>query len=337
MAEQKLKPGLGHVRSGTRKPAAVRTPRLGFSGRGVQEDALFEESLIDEEADLLDFSDDEDDEHVELAPIGAAGGRILPIWLCAGDAILWCNPRFGFHIQFRERLRRLLETTIGPEGLQSLGKTFETADTEERLSLLFGFFREVWLREMFGVEEPDEDVSSDKKPPASNASLDKSSSGKTNLQSKLYSLNSVGMLLEKGDTVPLSIFFARQGEKTKSIPRRLERYWVCHIFRERGLDANFKWKDVKEWLPSEYERFIAGVRSLLTRIFPGIAETKLPGVNLETLQRKKLTVFKEYLEEMEADEKERGFPRVLEGRRERRKEGCGGGSEGADKKPRIMG
>ena len=287
----------------TQKLDNTRIREVRMTGKGVQEDILSPEFEIDEAADLIDCTDEEDDEYFESAPLGASDGKIRPVWMCAGGVIIWCNPRFGFHVQFREKFRRVLEAFIGPYGLRSLGKPFESADVDDTLPLLFGFFREVWLRSLFAGKESGEDdsdytVDSNDEPPVESTEDDKGDSRDINLYSKMNALNNVGMLLPGGETVPLSIFWARPGERTESVPRRLEQRWIRYVFRERRLDETFKWKDVKEWLPSEYRRFVKDLRSLLERNLPGVPHEKLPAdITLETLQRKKLSVFKQYLKE----------------------------------------
>lgn len=308
-------------------PKGKRTRRM--SGSGFQEEEHLEDVSLDEGVDSVDPTDDEDDEFFERSPLGSADGRARPIWLCAGDTLLWCNPRFGHHLRFRETLRRLLETFLGNDGLRSMGKPFDSPDIEERLFLLLGFFREVWLRNLFKNEESDgkslsdeyappeeedsgeESLSDEETPPEDEeydgeARPEKTRNKSVSLQSRLRSLNSVGMRLPGGEVLPLSLFLAGKGERTESVPRRLERRWIRDVFRERGLDAGFKWKDVKEWLPSEYEHFVESLRSLLQRSFPGIEKEKLPGnVSIGTLQKKKLKVFRGYLlKEMGTDEDE---------------------------------
>lgn len=291
-------------------PKGKRTRRM--SGVGVQEEEMLDEVPLDEGVDIVDSTDEEDDEFFEPSSLGSADGRARPIWLFAGDALLWCNPRFGYHLRFRESLRRLLEAFLGNDGLRSMGKPFDSPDIEERLFLLLGFFREVWLRNLFKNEESGEESLSDEETLPEDEEYDgegrpeKVRNKGVSLQSRLRSLNSVGMRLPGGETLPLSLFLAGKGERTESVPRRLEQRWIRDVFRERGLDAGFKWTDVKEWLPSEYERFVERLRSLLQRSFPGTEEEKLPGnVSIGTLQKKKLKVFRGYLlKEMEADEED---------------------------------
>jgi hypothetical protein len=248
---------------------------------GFQEEEGFVDTpeVEELEADFEDFTDDEDDEYrggdVEQGIEAAGFGRARPVWVYAGGEFIWCNPRFGFNISFREGLRQLLGDSL--RELRSLGRPFDTPSP----FFLFGFFREEWVARGLGLRGG-EDEEEGRRP--------------VSLVTRLSRLRRVGAVIPGKGVFPLSVFQAGKGQGTGSIPPSIEGPWVRRVFSERGLGPGFTWRDAREWLPGEYERFTGNFRAVLTRLLPGIEERSLPVFLKEsTLQRKKLSVFRGYL------------------------------------------
>jgi len=266
--------------------SAKRRKKLVFLGAGFQEEETFPEieEIREDEADYEDFTDEEDDDFRESRPLGVGTGDVRPLWMYAGGKILWCNPKFGFHLRFREGFRQMIESFLGE--FVSLGGQFVRPSP----FFLFGFFREEWIRCWFMHSGDEKDEVSD--------AVEGKGQKKKGFTSRLRQFGKVGIVIPGTGLFPLSIFLAGKGQGTNSIPESVERPWVRHAFSARGLGPEFTWKDTANWLPSEYREFILSFNSLLERLLPGIEERFLPVVPADsTLQRKKLRVFKKYLSE----------------------------------------
>ena len=280
----------GTLQKQTRDRLDKQTRRFHFSRGGFQEEEgiLEIDEINEEEADFEDFSDCEDDEYTDHAPqpLGIGGGIIRPLWVYAGGSFLWCNPKFGFHLRFREGVRKMAESFLS--GFSSLGTPFQNPSP----FFLFGFFREEWIRYWFmlsrSVEE--EDLGDG----------ERKGRGKKSFASRLRHFGKIGVIVPGTGLLPLSVFLAGKGQGTNSLPESIERPWIRYTFSEKGIGAKFKWKDVSEWLPEEYGKFIHSFNSLLVELLPGISGASLPVVpEASTLQRKKLTVFRKYLSEVD--------------------------------------
>lgn len=239
---------------------------------------------LDESVQFEDFTEEEDNEYSETQPLGITEGKIRPVWIYIDGRILWCNRQFGFHIRFCEGYRWMIESFLREINL--LGGPFRNPSP----SLLFGFFPAAWIRAwpMISEDEDDEEESGDLQ----------ASAGKNSLSTKLKNLNTVGIILPGFGLFPLSVFWAGPGKKTISLPKTLERIWVRDAFAKRGLDTSFTWKDVKDWLPGECERFADSVQDLLQKLLPRLNDKDLPKApDQSTLQKKKLKLFRKYLSE----------------------------------------
>lgn len=266
--------------------SAKRRKKLGFSGTGFQEEEAFPqiEEIREDETDYEDFTDDEDDDFRESRPLGVGSGTIRPLWMYAGGRILWCNPKFGFHLRFREGLRHMVESFLGE--FVFLGGPFVRPSP----FFLFGLFREEWIRYWFMLSGGEKDEESD--------AVEGKGQKKKGITSRLRQFGKVGIVIPGTGLFPLSVFLAGKGQGTNSIPESVERAWIRHAFSARGLGPEFTWKDASDWLPGEYRNFILSFNSVLGRLLPGMEKGYFPVVPADsTLQRKKLRVFKKYLSE----------------------------------------
>lgn len=282
------KPGKAHVQKQVQ--SGKRTRRIHFSRGGFQEEegVLEIEEIPEEEADYEDFSDYEDDEYIEHEPhpLGIGRGSIRPLWVYAGGSFLWCNPKFGFHLRFREGFRKMAESFLS--GFSSLGAPFQSPSP----FFLFGFFREEWIRCWFMFSRSAEEEE--------RADRERKRQGGEKFASRLRHFGKIGVIVPGRGLFPLSVFLAGKGQGTNSLPESIERPWIRYVFSERGLGLTFKWKDVSDWLPAEYGKFIHSFNYLLGELLPGIGGTSLPVIPEDsTLQRKKLTVFRKYLSEVD--------------------------------------
>lgn len=260
-----------------------RKQKPGFSKRGYQEEDFFwgREEKKETDPDYEDSSDEEDNEYAEPIPLGAAKEFVQPLWVYAGGRFLWCNPKFNFHIRFREDFRQMTETFLWK--LPSLGGPFSPPSP----FFLFGFFRQEWIMCWLKLSE---------KGVLKEGSEDEVGRKKTGISSWLRSLSNVGFIIPGVGLFPLSVFLAGKGQGMNSLPVSVEGPWIRHAFSARGLGAEFKWKNVSHWLPSQYGEFVEAFNSLLKELVPEIRN--LPVIpEQSTMQRRKLKVFKKYLSE----------------------------------------
>ena len=94
-----------------------------------------------------------------------------------------------------------------------------------------------------------------------------------------------------GITFPLDYFILKQGGSSVTMPDILESVWLNSLIKERELKS-LAWKEVKDWLPQAINDFCKDLNM--------VAGTEFD-YKESTLQRKKLPIWKKWLESSEAD------------------------------------
>ncbi len=263
--------------------AKIRATGKGFSYDSTEEDEeINEEDLLDIE--VSDSTDDEDDYATEDSPehdgeretiFNETGSPsfsgIIPIWVFCAGKIVWSANKFGFHVRSRERMRRKLNDI-----LDFLHKNISEQVTPLSLE---GFLSKALL--VAANKGEDEEPAEQQ---------DENNYKKKESDGWIAQLDKWGIVID-GITFPLDYFILKQGGSSVTMPDILESVWLNSLIKERELKS-LAWKEVKDWLPQAINDFCKDLNM--------VAGTEFD-YKESTLQRKKLPIWKKWLESSEAD------------------------------------